>query len=390
MVNLRLPRLSQTMSEGTVAQWLRAEGDEVAEGDFIVIVESDKANVEIQATAAGRLQIIAAKGSTVPVDGLLARILAEGESASAAPSPGATRPVTKSEPDRSIARPAKESQAAARTRTTGGVKASPVARRIAKELGVDLTGIRGTGPGGVVSKDDVQRAAEEAVTSGERQSEFGAEEWIPLQGIRKIIADKLTISHQTVAAVTTVMDVNMSELVMLRDSVPTSYTAFIAKATAQSLTEFPYVNASLIDDHIVLKEYVNLGVAVAVEDGLIVPVIRAADKKDLQSITQELQELAALAREGNIKPEHLGGGTFTITNSGVFGSLLFTPLINYPEAAILGLGKVYEAPVVRDGQLAVGRVMHMCLTYDHRIIDGAVAVRFLSQIKEQLEQPSSI
>jgi pyruvate/2-oxoglutarate dehydrogenase complex dihydrolipoamide acyltransferase (E2) component len=210
---------------------------------------------------------------------------------------------------------------------------------------------------------------------------------IPLTGLRRRIADRLALSRQTAADVTTVADVDMTDVAALRKGAGLSYTAYVVWAVSQALREFPILNASLAEDRILVKRHIHIGVAVALEQGLVVPVIRSADRKSVEEISREIDEWAARARDGRLTPDDLTGSTFTVTNSGAFGSLLFTPIINQPEVAVLGMGKVADTPVVREGQIVVRKVMYLCLSYDHRVVDGAPAVQFLQAVKRRLEQP---
>jgi pyruvate/2-oxoglutarate dehydrogenase complex dihydrolipoamide acyltransferase (E2) component len=210
---------------------------------------------------------------------------------------------------------------------------------------------------------------------------------IPLTGLRRRIAERLSLSRQTAADVTTVVDVDMTEVAALRSGSGLSYTAYVLWATAQALREFPILNASLDGDRILVRRDIHLGVAVALEKGLVVPVIRSADQKSAEQISREMEEAAVRARDGQLGPDELTGSTFTVTNSGAFGSLLFTPIINQPEVAILGMGKVADTPVVRAGAIVARKIMYLCLTYDHRVVDGAPAVQFLQAVKRRLEQP---
>ncbi|HWT78648.1 MAG TPA: dihydrolipoamide acetyltransferase family protein, partial [Candidatus Methylomirabilis sp.] len=219
---------------------------------------------------------------------------------------------------------------------------------------------------------------------------FDGEEIIPLTGVRKIIADRLSLSRHTAADVTTVAEVDMTEITAIRAQTDFSYTAFVAAATVMALEEFPILNSRLMEDKIIISKAVHLGVAVAIDEGLKVPVIRDAHTKGLRQIGAELEELAKRGVAGRLRPEELTGSTFTITNSGVFGSLLFTPIINPPESAILGMGKIVKTPVVREDQVVIRQMMYLCLSYDHRVVDGAPAVKFLQRVKLLLETPKNM
>jgi 2-oxoglutarate dehydrogenase E2 component (dihydrolipoamide succinyltransferase) len=241
----------------------------------------------------------------------------------------------------------------------------------------------GTGEKGLVTEADVRTQADR---SGRSSDLLGDDvESIPLEGVRRRIAERMSLSRRTAADVTTVIDVEMGAVARVRKSSGLSYTSYIAWAVAHSLVDFPDLNSSLVDDHILRHRKVQLGVAVALDDGLVVPVVRDAHAMTVEQIEAEVEKLAAKARAGKIRPEDMAGATFTLTNSGTFGSLFFTPIINLPEVAILGVGRVADVPIVRDGQVVAGKVMYLCLSYDHRAVDGAQAVTFLASVKHRLE-----
>lgn len=243
----------------------------------------------------------------------------------------------------------------------------------------------GTGEDGLVTEKDVRAFASQRTVSPSVETE--AAQVIPLIGLRGRIAERMALSRRTAADVTTVMDVDMGQVAALHQATKYSYTAYVVWATAQALREHPRLNAWLAEDRIVVKRSVHMGVAVAIEEALVVPVLRDADRKSLGEIDQEIDDLAAKARAGQLTPDDLKGSSFTVTNSGVFGSLFFTPIINLPEVAILGMGKLADAPVVRQGQVVAGKLMYLCLSYDHRAVDGAIAVQFLQAVKRRLEKP---
>jgi pyruvate/2-oxoglutarate dehydrogenase complex dihydrolipoamide acyltransferase (E2) component len=383
--HVRMPRLSQDMTQGRIVQWLKREGDRVEEGEALVSVETDKAEVEIQAPQSGILRrVLVAPGEDADVGAPLAILGQAGEdiqglletAGKKAPGPVAAAPPV----------PSGEAAAPAAPVSPGKRQpVSPAARRLARELGVETSLVVGTGPGGLVTEGDVRAFA----AGGEAAPPVEAAESvqvIPLTGRRRRMAERLALSRRTAADVTTVADVDMTGVAALRKASGFSYTAYVVWAAARALREFPILNASLGEDRILLKRDIHIGVAVALEQGLVVPVIRFADRKDVGGISREIDELAARAQDGRLTPDELTGSTFTVTNSGAFGSLLFTPIINPPEVAILGMGKVAEAPVVRGGEIVVRKVMYLCLSYDHRVVDGAPAVRFLQAVKRRLEE----
>ncbi|MHB1005038.1 MAG: dihydrolipoamide acetyltransferase family protein [Chloroflexota bacterium] len=375
---VKMPQVSRTMLEATVATWLRQEGDVVHEGEPILQIETDKATVDVNATASGvLLRIVAPEGSTVEVGGTLALIAAdqaEGRDEPAAAAPSLP--------------PAVALQTKPKGQFAG---ASPAAREAAKELGVELTEVAGTGPDGIITRRDVETFAATARSGPDQaQTEWGTEESFPLAGIRKTISERLSLSRRTAADVTTVAEVEMTAVAVLKKTIEASYTAFVIRATVEGLKLFPMLNSSLIDNRIVVKKYFNIGISVAIPTGLVVPVIHNAERKTLRQIAEELASLSDGARRSSLGIPQLAGGTFTITNSGVFGSLLYTPIINYPESAVLGMGKIAPTPVVRGGEIVARSMMLLCLSYDHRVIDGEVAVRFLQEVKRNLEEPASL
>ncbi len=377
-----MPRLSQTMTQGRVVGWLKREGDPVQKGEPLVSIESDKAEVEVEAPQSGVLRrVLVSAGEEADVGTPLA-ILAEAEENIEDLLRGQRHAVAVASPS-----PPTEVVASSISPAPGKRQpVSPAARRIARELGVEISWAVGTGPGGLVTEKDVRAVASRgsaapAVEAGEDA------QVILLTGLRRRIAERLSLSRRTAADVTTVADADMTEVAALRRGSGLSYTAYVVWAAAQALREFPILNAALVEDRILVKRNVHIGVAVALEQGLVVPVIRSADRKSVGEISREIDEWAARARDGKLTPDDMTGSTFTLTNSGAFGSLLFTPIINQPEVAVLGMGKVADTPVVREGQIVVRKVMYLCLSYDHRVVDGAPAVQFLQAVKHRLEQP---
>ena len=387
--HVRMPRLSQDMTQGRVVEWLKREGEAVKEGQPLLSIETDKAEVEVQAPRSGILRkVLIGAGEDAEVGTPLA-ILGEAEEniAELLMAPAAS-PKRAARPAEAVS-PLSSSETAGRgVALTPGKRQpmSPAARRVARELGVEVSRVVGTGSGGLVTEGDVRAFASKGGTAppGETPEDV---EVIPLTGLRRRIAERMALSRQTAADVTTVVDVDMTEISALRKGAGLSYTAYVLWATAQALREFPILNASLDGDRILVKREIHLGVAMALERGLVVPVIRLVDRKTVAELSREMDELATRARDGQLGPADLTGSTFTVTNSGAFGSLLFTPIINQPEVAILGMGKVMDTPVVRDGAIVARKMMYLCLSYDHRVVDGVPAVQFLQAVKRRLEQP---
>ena len=396
MLSIKVPPLGESIVEATVSRWLKKEGDAVAVGDTVVELDTDKITVEVPALKPGVLAKRAKnEGDVVHVDDVLGEI---DESAV---------PTAASAPSRPAPAPASQSET---------VKSSPAARRIADERGIDIAAVAGTGRGGVVSKPDVLVAP----TGGERGP--AARTPAPAPGApsrggngaapgeretrekmstrRKRIAENLLQSQHATAHLTTFNEVDMSALNALRDKykekiekehgVKLTFMPFFVRAVCQALKQFPTVNAQIDGDTIIYKHYVNMGIAVASEQGLVVPNIKDADRKGTIELSREISEVAKRARDGKLTMDNLTGGTFTITNGGVFGSLISTPIINYPQVGILGLHKTQDRPVAVNGQVVIRPMMYIALSYDHRIVEGQQAVLFLVRVKELIEDPAAM
>ncbi len=398
MPNITMPRLSDSMVDGTIVAWLRADGEEVRAGEEIVEIETDKAIMPYEAEHSGRLQILAAGGELVAVGALIGYIgepdavdgaagaPAGAPASTAAPAAAASAAAPATPGTAALAAPP-ASQRAAGGRTNGRVKASPLARRLAAALGVDLQGLAGSGPGGRIVKRDVEGLRPVPASPGER---------------RALTATQATIARRMVAAkqapeFTVTVRVDMEAVFALREELRASGMEplasigdFVTRACALALCEHRRVNASFAEDAVTLHSRVNVGVAVAVtgESGsLLVPTLFDADRKPLGQIARETGELAALARAGRLTPEQMADATFTISNLGMYGVHQFTAVLSPPQAAILALGAAEAEVVVRDGAFEARRVMQMTLTSDHRVIYGADAAAFLASVRETLENP---
>jgi 2-oxoglutarate dehydrogenase E2 component (dihydrolipoamide succinyltransferase) len=434
-VEVRVPALGESVLEATVGRWLKAEGDAVSPGDPLVELETEKVAVEVAAEQPGVLQkIVHREGDTVHVGDVLAE-LADGQQPGAATARSAPEPSPAPPAPTPPAGPAVEAPAA----DTARVPSSPSARRLAAEEGVDLAKVKGGGPGGRITREDVaaQTAAEpdpEPAASAATQAPVpsptsraaapaappsaappapapvppsaaapsgnGREERVRLSRRRLTIARRLVEAQQTAAILTTFNEVDMSAVVALRQrrrdafkeryGVGLGFMSFFTKATVGALKAYPQINAELRGDELVLKHYYDIGIAVAADEGLVVPVVRDAGGKSFAEIEREISSLAQRARENHLTLEELMGGTFTITNGGVFGSLLSTPILNPPQVGILGMHKMQERPVAVNGQVEVRPMMYLALSYDHRVVDGREAVQFLVRVKELIEDPETL
>jgi pyruvate/2-oxoglutarate dehydrogenase complex dihydrolipoamide acyltransferase (E2) component len=384
-----MPRLSQDMTQGRIVEWLKREGETVKEGEPLVSIESDKAEVEFQAPQAGILsRVLVGAGEEANVGTPLAILGGVEENIEEFLKQPQYTP-KKPRPPMAAPPPLPSGEAAeSRAPVPPGKRqpASPAARRVARELGVEISHMTGSGTGGIVTEGDVRAFAAKGKVAPTVDATEDVQV-IPLAGLRRRIAERVSMSRRTAADVTTVADVDMSAVAALRKASGFSYTAYVLWAAAQALREFPILNASLVEDRILVRRDIHVGVAVGLDQSLVVPVIRSADRRTVGEISREIDELAARARDGQLTPDDMKGSTFTVTNSGAFGSLFFTPIINPPEVAILGMGKVADTPVVRNGQIVACKVMYLCLSYDHRVVDGAPAVQFLQAVKHRLEQP---
>ena len=356
----KLPDLGEGLTEGEIARWLVQEGQEIAEDDPLVEVQTDKTTVEIPSPVAGKVaSILVEEGKVVPVGTVLVVIGEDG----AAPVEG----------DEPRPEPAPQQQAAP---DTTRARATPLVRKIAQELGVDLAAIQGTGPQGRITEEDVRGAA----TSGGQTPGPGSEgRREPLRGVRRVIAEHMARAHREVPPVTWVEECDFGAVEM-KLLVPT-----VLKATAEALREYPELNARLEGDEIVYLDRYDLGVAVQTDQGLVVPVVRDCDSLSVQELDGEVRRLADGAREGALKPEELRGSTFTVSSAGKLAGLFQTPLVNHPEVAILSLGRIAERPVVRDGEIVARPVGYLALTFDHRVVDGARAAEFGLAVLRRLE-----
>jgi 2-oxoisovalerate dehydrogenase E2 component (dihydrolipoyl transacylase) len=415
VAQIKMPQLGESVTEGTVDRWLKKEGDYVRRDEPIVEVVTDKVNAEIPSPYEGTLvRISVQEGTTIPIGVEIAVIeLAGADADTAVPA----APQAPAEPAAAVAATAPMAAAAA-TAAGPRQRLSPAVRRLAEEHGVDPARIAGSGEGGRVTRDDVlafleQRDAVAAApvappprpspSGGEGVLVSGArEEVVRLTAVRRSIAEHMTRSLATSPHAWTLQEVDVTELVRYREAekegfrqrngVALTYLPFVTQVVCDALKEFPFLNSSWTDDGIVLKRYVNLGIAVAIPDGLIVPVVRDADRLGFTDLVRAIGDLVERARARQLKPDDVAGGTFTLNNTGATGSVASQPIINQPQAAILTTESIVRRPVVIGDGVAIRHMMNMCLSFDHRIIDGAMAGGFLSFIRQRLEgwAPASI
>jgi len=433
MISIKVPPLGESIVEATVSRWLKQEGEAVAQGDTLVELETDKITVEVPAFKAGVLaKQLRKEGDVVKVDEELGQLdetaspaataqpsqPATAQAASGAPAPGAPATATAPQAAPAVAQPA--------ARADGPQKTAPAARRLAAEANVDISSVQGSARGGVVTKEDVMRAAS-TPRAGATQAPAATAPSAPAPSAprapatprpawgngtgeretrekmttrRRRIAEHLLESQQATAHLTTFNEVDMSAVMGLRErlkakvekehGVKLTYMPFFARAAIMALQTYPTVNAQIEGDSILYKHYVNLGIAVASDQGLVVPVIKDAERKGMIEFSRELTEIAQRSRAGKLTMDDLTGGTFTITNGGVFGSLVSTPILNYPQVGILGLHKIQERPVAIDGKVEIRPMMYIALSYDHRLVEGQTAVLFLVRIKELMEDPAAM
>ncbi|MDN3511552.1 MAG: 2-oxo acid dehydrogenase subunit E2 [Candidatus Jettenia sp.] len=392
-IDVIMPQMGESVAEGTILKWLVHEGDRVEKEQPIVEISTDKIDTEVPASVTGVIKkILYPEGKTVPVQTVIAHLEAVEQTEGADISEEklkAAKVVEKAKVTEEIEKAEEREK-----------RYSPLVRKLAQEYAINLEEVKGTGEGGRVTKKDVMDyMASKAVTPVPSRAEgetkvFERETLIPFNPKRKITADRMVQSKRTAAHVTTVFEIDMTSIeryrelhkdALKREEIHLTYLPFITLATARALKEHPLLNSSWTDEGIVQKNYYNIGIAVSLEDGLIVPVVKDADKKDLLQLAQEIQDLAQRSRTKRLKPEDVQGGTFTITNYGINGSLFGTPVIVLPQVAILGVGSVQKRPVVIADAIAIRSMMYLSLSFDHRIMDGANADMFLRRVKNILE-----
>ncbi len=416
-INVTMPALSPTMTEGKLAKWTKKEGDKVKSGDVIAEIETDKATMEVEAADEGVLGKILVPAGTegVAVNTVIAMLLEEGETANDLGKASAPKPAAPVTAPVSTAAPVMPAPRTVTVPQTGGsrVFASPLARRLAAEKGIDLAAVRGTGPHGRIVKADLAGApaggrpaaapASRPASSGmdaRRQSDLLGMTYtaLPNNSIRKVVASRLLESKQTIPHFYLTIDCLIDDLLATREKLNAeakgayklSVNDFIIKAAAMALKAYPAANVAWTDDAILQYDHADISVAVATPNGLITPIVKAAEIKGMRQISEEVKDLAARAREGKLKPVEFQGGTFSISNLGMYGIKEFAAIINPPQACILAVGAGIQQPVVKNGQLAVGTVMSCTLSVDHRAVDGAVGAEYLQIFKKFVETPASM
>jgi 2-oxoglutarate dehydrogenase E2 component (dihydrolipoamide succinyltransferase) len=407
MTEIRVPTLGESVTEATIGKWFKQPGDAVAVDEPLVELETDKVTIEVPAPAAGTLaEISANNGDTVAVGAILGQIK---DGAGAPAKPAAAKPAPAAQP------PAKPAPAAPTKVVAADAPLAPSVRKIATETGMDPAKVDGTGKDGRVTKGDMMAAIERAVAQPTPVAQPAAavhvrapspaddaarEERVKMTRLRQTIARRLKDAQNTAAMLTTYNEVDMSAIMHMRNQykelfekkhgVKLGFMSFFARACIQALREMPEVNAEIDGTDIIFKNYYHIGVAVGTERGLVVPVVRDADQLTLAGIEKAIAALGRKARDGQLKIEDMQGGTFTISNGGVYGSLMSMPILNAPQSGILGMHKIQERPVVVAGKIEIRPMMYLALTYDHRVVDGQGAVTFLVRVKENLEDPARL
>lgn len=409
--NITVPALGESVVEATIARWLKQEGDAVKAGEAVVELETDKVDLEVPAEKDGVLSKIARQaGEDVQIGDVLG-LIEEGAAATDGAAKMNAAPQEPAPPRETP--PAIPTQESTPTAPAKEERATPVAKRMAAEQGVDLGAVSGAGPGGRVTRQDVEtyvRTQQQPVTpppapaappaAPQSTADARGETRERMSRRRRTIAERLVQAQQTAAMLTTFNEIDMSAVMELRKrrndqfekrhGIKVGFMSFFTKAVIGALKAFPPLNAEIQGDEIVLKHYYDIGIAVGAEEGLVVPVLRNADRMSFADIERSIKEVAQKVQKGALSVEDLRGGTFTITNGGVFGSLLSTPILNPPQVAILGMHKIEERPIALNGQVVIRPMMYVALSYDHRIVDGREAVQFLVKVKELVEDPEAL
>ncbi len=412
MIDVVMPQMGESIVEGTLTKWLKKKGEHVERDEPLFEISTDKVDTEIPSPAAGTLsEVLVEEGKTVGINTVVARISDGAPAAASAPvKPGPAEPVKAAPPAEAPAAPAPAAQPEEASEPLGAL--SPLVRRMAKENNIDLSRVKGTGAGGRITKQDLEAYQSQAApapaarieqppapaappAAPARPAEQAKVRIEPMSPMRAKIAEHMVMSKRTSAHVTTVHKVDMTRVEKMRQKhkadfqarygISLTYLPFITRATVEGLRAYPLLNASIEGANIVYHNEINIGIAVALENGLIVPVIRNADEKNVLGLQRAIVDLSTRARSRQLKPDEVQGGTFSITSFGGFGSVIATPVINQPQVAILGAGLVEKTPVVIDDAIAIRSICYLSLSFDHRLIDGALADQFTSKVKSVLE-----
>jgi 2-oxoglutarate dehydrogenase E2 component (dihydrolipoamide succinyltransferase) len=391
-VEIKIPTLGESITEAIVGKLLKKVGDAVAVDEAVAVLETDKVTIDVQAPSAGAIEkLVFAEGAKVKIGDVLGLIDPSKAGVSAAPPQAAKAPVTTA-----------ATAVVASSAPSFSPSTTPVARAVAAEKGIDPASVQGSGVNGRVMKDDVLKASAPAAKSTELQAPAGprSEERVAMTPLRKKVAERLLQAQTNAAILTTFNEVDMSAVIGLRktyqekfekkNGIKLGFMSFFVKATIEALKTFPAVNASIDGTDVVFHHYYDIGVAVSGSRGLVVPVIRNADQKSMSGLEQSIAEFGVKAKTDKLTMADLTGGTFTISNGGIFGSMLSTPILNPPQTGILGLHNIVERPVAKDGQVVIRPIMYLALSYDHRLIDGREAVQFLVKVKDCIESPERI
>ncbi len=394
IVDIKVPSPGESISEVRIAQWLVKDGDVVAKDQVIAEIDSDKATLELSAEEEGKIQILAAADATVNVGDVVAKL---DTSVKGAAAPKKEAPAPKAE-----AKAAAPAAPAPAPVAATAAHATPVAKAVMADKGIAATTVKGSGPNGRIMKSDVEAYVSGGVTASLMNGWGGSRDnqRTKMTTLRKKVAERLVSVKNTTAMLTTFNEVDMSAVMALRDKYKDKFKeqkgtglgfmSFFTKAVTEALRQFPTVNGQIDGDEIITHDYADIGIAVSSPKGLMVPILRNAERMSLAEIEAKIKELAVKARDGKLSLDEMTGGTFTITNGGVFGSMLSTPIINPPQSAILGMHNIVERPIAVNGQVVIRPIMYVALSYDHRIIDGKESVSFLFKVKEMIEDPTKL
>ncbi len=403
-IDIKVPSPGESISEVRIAQWLVKNGDVVEKDQVIAEIDSDKATLELSSEAEGKVELLVEADATVNVGDVVARVDTSVKAEKKASTPLSEKTAPTEKPAAPAATSAKESQAAATPAAVSAKSATPVAKAMLDEKGLDASKLKGSGPQGRITKSDVEAYISGGVEAeGKLMNGWGGSREVKrakMSTLRKKIAERLLSAKNNTAMLTTFNEVDMSAVMAMREKykekfketkgVNLGFMSFFTKAVTEALRQFPNVNGQLDGDEIITHDFADIGIAVSSPKGLMVPVVRNAERMSLAEIEAKIRELAIKARDAKLSIDEMTGGTFTITNGGVFGSMLSTPILNPPQSAILGMHNIVERPVALNGQVVIRPIMYLALSYDHRIVDGKESVSFLMAVKQMIEDPNKL